>query len=186
MTKTLHSLILAGCLALPATVLAQQPATTDSEPAIAPAAQEPTDVGTLQAELARARRTGTPVSLICLDLNGFKEVNDTHGHSAGDEVLVEVTRRIQQLVREGDTFARLGGDEFAIVIQNARDNAVQSLLSRIAPTVAKPIQLSGGNRVQVTTSVGVATTVEEDLSGDNLLARADADLYRDKNSRGVG
>ena len=140
----------------------------------------------LQAELARARRTGTPVSLICLDLNGFKEVNDTHGHSAGDEVLVEVTRRIQQLVREGDTFARLGGDEFAIVIQNARDNAVQSLLSRIAPTVAKPIQLSGGNRVQVTTSVGVATTVEEDLSGDNLLARADADLYRDKNSRGVG
>lgn len=140
----------------------------------------------LQAELARARRTGTPVSLICLDLNGFKEVNDTHGHSAGDEVLVEVTRRIQQLVREGDTFARLGGDEFAIVIQNARDNAVQSLLSRIAPTVAKPIQLSGGNRVQVTTSVGVATTVEEDLNGDNLLARADADLYRDKNSRGVG
>ena len=140
----------------------------------------------LQAELARARRTGTPVSLICLDLNGFKEVNDTHGHSAGDEVLVEVTRRIQQLVREGDTFARLGGDEFAIVIQNARDNAVQSLLSRIAPTVAKPIQLSGGNWVQVTTSVGVATTVEEDLSGDNLLARADADLYRDKNSRGVG
>lgn len=140
----------------------------------------------LQAELARARRTGTPVSLICLDLNGFKEVNDTHGHSAGDEVLVEVTRRIQQLVREGDTFARLGGDEFAIVIQNARDNAVQSLLSRIAPTVAKPIQLSGGNRVQVTTSVGVATTVEEDLSGDNLLARADADLYRDKNNRGVG
>jgi len=140
----------------------------------------------LQAELARARRTGTPVSLICLDLNGFKEINDTHGHSAGDEVLVEVTRRIQQLVREGDTFARLGGDEFAIVIQNARDNAVQSLLSRIAPTVAKPIQLSGGNRVQVTTSVGVATTVEEDLSGDNLLARADADLYRDKNSRGVG
>ena len=145
----------------------------------------------LQAELAHASRSGTPVSLVCLDLNGFKAVNDTYGHAAGDEVLMEVTRRIQELVREGDTFARLGGDEFAIVIRNARDDAVQSLLSRITPTVALPILLSNGTMVTVSTSVGVATTVEQelveqDVCADQLLARADADLYRDKNNRVVG
>lgn len=134
----------------------------------------------LRGELACAQRTGTPVSLICMDLNGFKDVNDTHGHSAGDEVLVEVARRIAALVREGDTFARLGGDEFAVVVRDANGTAVSSLLSRIAPTVAIPIHLRNGVEVSVSTSVGIATALNDNYKADELMVRADADLYRDK------
>lgn len=134
----------------------------------------------LRTELACAQRTGTPLSLICMDLNGFKEVNDSHGHGAGDEVLVEVARRIASLVREGDTFARLGGDEFAIVVRDTNGSAVNSLLSRIAPTVAMPIRLSSGIEVSVGTSVGIATTLSDNYRADELMNRADADLYRDK------
>lgn len=139
----------------------------------------------LQAELACAQRSGIPVSLICMDLNGFKEVNDTFGHSAGDEVLVEVARRITSLTREGDTFARLGGDEFAIVVSDVNGTAVNSLLSRIGPTVALPINLSSGAVVSVGTSVGIATTLNDNFRADDLMQRADADLYRDKRGSGA-
>lgn len=134
----------------------------------------------LDEKLKTAKRNGHCITLICLDLNGFKNVNDTYGHSAGDEVLVEVARRISNLLRKDDTLARLGGDEFAILITHSDARAIKSLLARIGPTVAQPILLSGGTSVCVGTSVGIATSNETDNNGIGLLARADADLYRDK------
>lgn len=124
--------------------------------------------------------TGGPwaPAVLVIDLDGFKPVNDTHGHEAGDLVLVEVASRLRAMVGSGGVVARLGGDEFAVV---AVDPDPARLASRLARAVAAPVTLPDGVSVAVSASIGV-TVAGSDLA--SALACADAAMYRAKTTGG--
>jgi diguanylate cyclase (GGDEF)-like protein/PAS domain S-box-containing protein len=126
----------------------------------------------------RARRVGDLTALLFLDLDRFKLVNDSMGHEAGDLLLVEVAKRLEQAVRTGDSVARLGGDEFVILVESVSETAeVAALAERIGAVVAAPIQLPQG-MVTVTASIGIA--YDSGRGPEHLLRDADTALYRAK------
>jgi diguanylate cyclase (GGDEF)-like protein/PAS domain S-box-containing protein len=130
-------------------------------------------------QVATASRNGAVAGVLFVDLDDFKVVNDTKGHSVGDELLVAVAARLSALVRESDTAARLGGDEFALLIGSAEDTrAVESTAERIVGAFAEPFSLASG-LVTSTVTVGVATT-EDSTDTDELLRHADLALYAAK------
>lgn len=117
-----------------------------------------------------------PLAVLSIDLDGFKEVNDTYGHPTGDELLVEVAARLRHAVRSTDVVARLGGDEF-VVIAPALDHAEDSQLAeRIVTSMAEPFKLRD-HEIQIGASVGVAGITTGAASLDRLLERADLALY---------
>ncbi|CAM5493385.1 EAL domain-containing protein [Streptomyces californicus] len=131
----------------------------------------------------RASDPGTAVLFI--DLDGFKQVNDTIGHQAGDELLIQAGRRLQDSVRAGDTAARLGGDEFAALIvgdgtrdQGAREYQVHEIAERLRLTLSQPYRI-GPNEVRVAASIGVAFA-EPAISPTDLMRNADLAMYRAK------
>jgi diguanylate cyclase (GGDEF)-like protein len=131
--------------------------------------------------IAAAKRSGKRLAVMVVDLDDFKAVNDTHGHAAGDEVLVTSARRMQQLLRESDVVARFGGDEFVIVMSQVDDAAAaREVASRVVNSLRQPVPLAGGGTARVGASVGIAMCCagEETLSG--LLNEADAALYAAK------
>lgn len=126
------------------------------------------------------RREECGVAVLCLDLDHFKNVNDTLGHSAGDQLLEEVAQRLRNCVRDTDVIARLGGDEFAIVQSSAKQPEHAELLARrVVEAVSAPYQIAGA-RVVIGTSVGIAIARPDDDSADHLLKNADMALYRAK------
>jgi diguanylate cyclase (GGDEF)-like protein/PAS domain S-box-containing protein len=130
-------------------------------------------------QLASTRRTALIAGVLFVDLDDFKVVNDTLGHSVGDELLVEAAGRLHQLVRGSDTAARLGGDEFALLIGNAKDTAaVEAAAERVVSAFAEPFALATG-LVTSTVTVGVATTLDS-VDTDELLRHADLALYAAK------
>ena len=134
--------------------------------------------------LARGARTQHPVTVLFLDLDNFKTVNDSLGHAAGDRLLVEAARRLVSCVRDTDLIARLGGDEFAVLVEDTHDVAeVLAVADRVAAAVAKPFNL-GGKEVFVSASIGVARTSAGENS-DELVRNADVAMYEAK-SRGKG
>jgi diguanylate cyclase (GGDEF)-like protein/PAS domain S-box-containing protein len=137
----------------------------------------------IEEAAARQRRRGEPFSVLLLDLDRFKQVNDTLGHPAGDTLLTEVAARLNGLVRETDSLARLGGDEFAIVQagETNQREAASALANRIIETLGKPFDIEGGD-INIGTSIGIALAPEHDTSSDNLLKMADLALYRAKSS----
>ncbi len=139
----------------------------------------------LQQALADGERRGTRVAILCLDLDHFKDVNDSLGHSMGDELLQQVTTRLRNLLRKSDTLARLGGDEFAIV-QTSADSLedAATLAQRIIEAVAHPFSLNGHD-VSISSSVGITVFPDDHCSADHLLRHADLALYRAK-SEGRG
>lgn len=134
--------------------------------------------------VARARRSNEIIAVVYADLDGFKPVNDAHGHAAGDEVLKEVARRLQLAVRGHDVVARLGGDEF-VIVQTAISDAgdVEALTERISRFLDKPIALSTGGGVTVGASIGIGLFPKEGDDLQRLLQVADAAMYRDKRLR---
>jgi diguanylate cyclase (GGDEF)-like protein len=134
----------------------------------------------LSSELKHSIRTGEAFALLTMDLDGFKDVNDSHGHPAGDEVLCEITRRLATLVREGDVLARLGGDEFAIVMRHGSRASAESLALRITASLQPPVGLSSGKAVAVGVSVGIAEYTGDVAMPATMLARADKMLYEAK------
>lgn len=134
----------------------------------------------LDAEMAHAMRTGEPFTVLCMDLDGFKAVNDGFGHAAGDEVLCEVSRRIAQQVRVGDVLCRFSGDEFGIVMRHGGEESAQVLARRIVKAVSAPITLSSGDEIGVGVSIGMAAYDDSVESVRKLLARADQALYQAK------
>lgn len=135
----------------------------------------------LALELRHARQTGAPVALLYLDLDGFKDVNDRHGHAMGDVVLREVAQRLLPQMRAGETLARLGGDEFAVVMRGGADQAAaEALAARMVEVVREPVRLPGGAQVEVGVSVGIAVQNAADADADRLLEHADHALYRAK------
>lgn len=126
-----------------------------------------------------AGRTGT-VTLMLMDLDWFKQVNDTHGHDAGDHVLRTIALRVQSSVRPSDMVARLGGDEFVLATTLDDVPAINTLIARIIERVAEPIALSNGARANVGASIGVATFDPKRMNVRSLLGAADAAMYEAK------
>jgi diguanylate cyclase (GGDEF)-like protein/PAS domain S-box-containing protein len=139
---------------------------------------------TLAAALTRANSRSRAVALLMLDLDGFKAINDTHGHAAGDEALREVARRLRRCVRERDLVARLGGDEFVVVLTDlgARSRAVQHSIERIQAALAEPIAFNG-TKLGLGAAVGVATYPADAGDAADLLAHADRRMYAAKSAR---
>ena len=127
--------------------------------------------------LARAKRDQGLLAVCYLDLDGFKPINDRHGHAVGDRVLVEVTRRIRECVREDDTVARLGGDEFVVLLVGLRatEECVGSL-QRMLESIHQPIAVDG-HIVGLSASIGVALFPEDEEDADTLLRHADQAMY---------
>ncbi|MGH9177093.1 MAG: putative bifunctional diguanylate cyclase/phosphodiesterase [Acidimicrobiales bacterium] len=129
--------------------------------------------------LARLRRTpARPHAVLFVDLDGFKTINDSLGHAAGDEVLAEVGRRLLRWMRPGDTAARLGGDEFAVLLENTSQIDTGLLAKRILDVLLAPI-LVQGKEVVLTGSIGIALS-EAGQDSDALLRNADAAMYTAK------
>ena len=134
----------------------------------------------LQHELAAAERRGQQLSLMFLDLDRFKEINDTLGHEVGDRVLQEVAHRYRQALRADETLARLSGDEFVIVAADAGATASR-VAERIGAALSDPI-LINGQHFSVSTSIGIAVFPEDGRSAEDLLKHADIAMYRAKAS----
>jgi diguanylate cyclase (GGDEF)-like protein len=131
-----------------------------------------------------ARLTGGSLGVLLLDLNGFKQVNDTYGHAAGDRLLHEVGARIIDAAGPGVTAGRLGGDEFLILLPGAGPAAVLAVRERIRAAILQPADLGDGIRVTVGVSIGVALRPAGGVAGlDALTAEADAAMYREKQAR---
>lgn len=140
----------------------------------------------LQSAMAAASRHGERFALIFIDLDGFKGVNDRHGHLAGDALLVEVGRRLQACVRGSDTVARFGGDEFAVILGEVagREDAAE-VAARICAAMAEPFELPGAV-AKIGASVGVALGPDGEADAETLQQRADEALYAVKRAGGGG
>lgn len=134
----------------------------------------------LQQSVTEANRYGTAFALMYIDLDGFKPVNDTLGHSAGDQVLIEVARRIESVVRQSDTVARLSGDEFAVILGHCDDLAkAETVAEKLLATFAVPMHLPQG-RVNIGASIGIAGCPADARDAHYLLKAADEAMYQAK------
>jgi diguanylate cyclase (GGDEF)-like protein len=137
-------------------------------------------LSTLQEEVIRSDRYGTPLSVSILDLDHFKNVNDTYGHTAGDQVLRSVAARLRTQIRHPDTIGRYGGEEFLIVLPNSEMQAAVEQASRLCQVIRK-LRIDVNEHIaSVTISVGVAQFKVEQETWEELLHRADEALYRAK------
>jgi len=134
----------------------------------------------LEKALRLAKRADQ-LAVLCLDLDHFKEINDTLGHPIGDALLREVARRLGECVTEHDTVARLGGDEFAIVqfCSNCEPSVVSALASQVVERIAAPYEI-GGHQLVIGVSIGISLAPEDGKDPDELLQKADLALYRAK------
>ena len=133
--------------------------------------------------LTRARRLHSPVAALYLDIDNFKNVNDTYGHAAGDDLLKTVAARLLGVVRAGDTVGRLGGDEFVVLLDSAElDASPEFVAERILDVIRQPVELngSGGRTLSITASIGIASG--QRASAEELLRHADIALYQAKES----
>ena len=131
--------------------------------------------------MRHADRHGSMLAVVYLDLDGFKDINDAYGHDVGDQVLVEVARRMQGRLREDDTLARLGGDEFVAILANLNEPAdCAALLPRLLDAVARPLAINN-RRLNVSASLGVALYLQAGpLDADQPLRQGDQAMYQAK------
>lgn len=134
----------------------------------------------LNQEIKKHRRNGHPLALMLLDLDHFKEVNDTLGHMKGDVLLEEAARRIQQCVRESDTVSRLGGDEFAVILPECLLLQVQHVAHKLSEALAQPFELGEGDRSFISVSMGIALYPDNADDLNTLVKHADQAMYSAK------
>jgi diguanylate cyclase (GGDEF)-like protein len=134
----------------------------------------------LQQAVARSRRDSTQFAVLMLDLNGFKPVNDRYGHAVGDQLLIEIGRRLLAGVRTTDVAARVGGDEFIVLVEavTSPDHA-RAIADKLVLQLSQPVQV-GDLTVRVGASVGIALYPLQSEDIDHLLQLADEDMYRVK------
>ena len=134
----------------------------------------------LDAALKQTRRYKSPSALILIDVDFFKEINDSLGHPAGDQLLTELARRLRSVARETDTVARLGGDEFGIIITRiGKLSDLRSILDRIETAIRKPFDWEG-QQLEVTFSIGIAVASEDGTDPEEIMRCADMALYKSK------
>ncbi|WP_228152690.1 sensor domain-containing protein [Marinobacter profundi] len=134
----------------------------------------------MDTALRSASRNESGLALLYLDLNDFKAINDTKGHGAGDQLLVEMARRLEGCTRETDTVARMGGDEFTVLLTDIRDHAsLGTTVAKIREIMALSFDL-GGQAVRVSCSIGTALYPQDGDTARQLLSKADARMYADK------
>jgi diguanylate cyclase (GGDEF)-like protein len=134
----------------------------------------------LQQAIDQAERLGTLIAVMLLDLDRFKDINDTMGHPTGDELLIQAAERLEECGRKTDTIARLGGDEFAVIATNLKSPFdAEYLAQRIVEALGKPFSLSE-NEVHTATSIGMSFYPQDERGPDELLRNADIALYQAK------
>lgn len=137
----------------------------------------------IKTAIAVSGQTATSCAVLYIDLDGFKPINDTHGHGAGDVLLVEVARRIAQAAPKGATVARLGGDEFGVVLSGVGNSeALLFLAQRLQRDVAKPIEVEARHLV-VGATVGIAIFPDDGSDAETLIAAADQAMYQAKRAK---
>jgi diguanylate cyclase (GGDEF)-like protein/PAS domain S-box-containing protein len=135
----------------------------------------------LEQAIERTRRNRSKLAGVFMDLDGFKQVNDVHGHAAGDAFLVEVARRLRRSLRASDIVARLGGDEFFVVLEQMQDApAVERVVAKLAAEVLKPYELFGGVKARCSASLGVSIFPDDAGDAATLMAHADKAMYAAK------
>jgi diguanylate cyclase (GGDEF)-like protein len=132
-----------------------------------------------EVEIERTRRGNLPLSLLMIDLDHFKNINDTWGHASGDAVLQNFAEVAAGSLRVGDQFARLGGEEFSILLPNTTAEGAQDVAQRIVEVAREQSVARDGNKIRYTVSIGVAT-LRENENLDVMMSRADAAMYRAK------
>ena len=136
-------------------------------------------------ELARVNRNSKHGALLYIDLDNFKNINDSLGHPVGDEVLIEVANRLQSLVRADDTVARLGGDEFIIILSGLSTDSMEAISqtrdisNKIRQVVAMDLKISD-TELQITASIGISMIVKDESTSHDLLRFADTAMYQAK------
>lgn len=136
----------------------------------------------MKFEWERSSRENTPLSVLMLDIDHFKKVNDTHGHEAGDILLQAFTQTVEQQLRPYDIFGRMGGEEFLIVLPRVTRDETLMIAERVRNAVEKTLVDIGDSRaIKATTSVGVTMRTPQDSDSNTLLRRADEALYKAKN-----
>jgi diguanylate cyclase (GGDEF)-like protein len=136
----------------------------------------------LETELARSKREDRPFGLLLIDLDRFKEVNDTLGHHVGDQLLVHFAERLSNSVRPTDHVARLGGDEFAVIVPDADEAEVVGVAERIRASLKNPVALEG-MQLEIEASIGLAMHPKHALLAEDLLRLSDVAMYVAKESR---
>ena len=136
----------------------------------------------LEQALKDSKRSGKSIALLFLDLDKFKEINDTLGHAEGDCLLKQAAERMKGCIRETDTASRIGGDEFTVILNNVQDvEKVKIIVEKILSALRKPFQLTG-DIVQITVSIGITISPQDGSTAEVLLKNADQAMYVSKNS----
>ena len=137
----------------------------------------------LRQAMIQAKRNNNQIAVLYLDLDGFKEVNDRYGHSVGDKLLIALSLKMKETLREGDTLARLGGDEFIAILGNMDDiSSALPIMQRVLDVAGNPIEVDNTN-IQVTVSIGVTFYPQrDDVDADQLIRQADSAMYQAKQS----
>jgi diguanylate cyclase (GGDEF)-like protein len=134
----------------------------------------------LQFSIGNARRNGSQLSVLFIDLDHFKEVNDTYGHAAGDAILIEVARRLKTAVRESDAVARLSGDEFVVMIQPVDDPQQLAVIAqKLIKALQVPIEFEGQS-LRISASIGISVFPGDGDDMEQLLHNADIAMYHSK------
>lgn len=135
----------------------------------------------LEHQLNLMQRQKSQLAVLFIDLDHFKYVNDTYGHSFGDELIINVANKISQCIRKSDTIARLGGDEFIILLPNITELFfLEKLAKKILAEAAKPVSLSNGHQAIITASIGISVFPDDADNTETLLKNADTAMYRAK------
>ena len=134
----------------------------------------------LEQALSKAKRNNSSVTLFFIDLDNFKNINDTYGHAAGDKVLTSITQNIKNVIRVEDTFSRISGDEFSLIIENITDKTyLDTFAKKILKAASTPIDFHG-NILSITCSIGISSYPKDTLSQDELIHLADTAMYEAK------
>lgn len=137
----------------------------------------------LELAISHAKRNKTNIAVCMIDLDGFKALNDTLGHDAGDLLLIEVAKRMKETLRDDDTVARLGGDEFVVILTNlAKNEDCAVTLYRLLNTISATYNIGGNSVDTISASIGVTIYPDDNVDADILLRHADVAMYKSKNS----
>lgn len=135
----------------------------------------------LDKGIARARRHNTVLAVLFIDLDRFKNINDTMGHDMGDELLKAVASQLRNALRDEDTVARFGGDEFVIMLDNLKIDAIEYVMTKVTRAIKTPVELQG-RQVVITPSIGISCFPQNGQTPDQLIKYADVAMYHAKNS----